>query len=66
MKKMLVFVFSLLPPLLPLFFWSGRADAQIAKEKPLMTKILPDIAGERGRDRNGRSRSGRGRSAAST
>ena len=48
MKKMLVFVFSLLPPLLPLFFPSGSADAQIAKEKPLMTKVLPDISGEEG------------------
>ena len=48
MKKMLVFVFSLLPPLLPLFFPSGSVDAQIAKEKPLMTKVLPDISGEEG------------------
>src|SRR5260370_15351508 len=48
MKKMLVFVFSLLPPLLPLFFPSGSADAQIAKEKPLMTKVLPDISGKKG------------------
>jgi hypothetical protein len=48
MKKMLVFVFSLLPPLLPLFFASGSVDAQIAKEKPLMTKVLPDISGEEG------------------
>ena len=48
MKKMLVFVFSLFPPLLPLFFPSGSVDAQIAKEKPLMTKVLPDISGEEG------------------
>ena len=48
MKKMLVFVFSLLTPLLPLFFPSGSADAQITKEKPLMTKALPDISGEEG------------------
>jgi quercetin dioxygenase-like cupin family protein len=48
MKKMLVFVLSLLPPLLPLFFPSGSADAQIAKEKPLMTKVLPDISGKEG------------------
>jgi quercetin dioxygenase-like cupin family protein len=47
MKKMLVFAFSLLPPLLP-FFPSGSADAQIAKEKPLMTKVLPDISGQEG------------------
>jgi quercetin dioxygenase-like cupin family protein len=48
MKKMLVFAFSLLPPLLPLLFPSGSADAQIAKEKPLMTKVLPDISGQEG------------------
>jgi quercetin dioxygenase-like cupin family protein len=48
MKEMLVFVFSLLPPLLGLFFPSGRADAQIAKEKLLMTKVLPDISGHEG------------------
>jgi quercetin dioxygenase-like cupin family protein len=48
MKKMLVFVFSLLPPLLPLFFLSGSADAQIAKEKPLISKVLPDVSGEEG------------------
>ena len=48
MKTMLVFVFSLLPPLLPLFFPSGRADTQIAKEKRLMTKVLPDVSGEEG------------------
>jgi quercetin dioxygenase-like cupin family protein len=48
MKKMLVFVFSLLPPLLPLFFPSGSADAQIAKEKPMMTKVLPDLPGKEG------------------
>ena len=48
MKKMLMFVFSLLPPLLPLFFPSGTAEAQIAKEKPLMTKVLPDMSGEEG------------------
>src|SRR5215469_13307913 len=48
MKKMWVFVFSLLPPLLPLFFPSGSADAQIANEKPLMTKVLPDIPGKEG------------------
>jgi quercetin dioxygenase-like cupin family protein len=48
MKKMLVFVFSLLPLVMPLFFPSGSADAQIAKEKPLMTKVLPDISGEEG------------------
>ena len=48
MKKTLVFVFSLLSPLLPLFFPSGSADAQIAKEKPLLTKALPDILGEEG------------------
>ena len=48
MKKMLVLVFSLLPPLLPLFFPSRSADAQIAKEKPLMTKVLPDLSGKEG------------------
>ena len=48
MKKILVFAFSLLPPLLPLFSSSSSADAQIAKEKPLMTKVLPDISGEEG------------------
>ena len=48
MKQMLVLAFSLLPPLLPLFFPSGSADAQIAKEKPLMTKVLPDISGHEG------------------
>jgi quercetin dioxygenase-like cupin family protein len=48
MNKMLVFVFSLLPLLLLLFLPSGSADAQIAKEKPLLTKVLPDISGEEG------------------
>ena len=48
MKKILVFAFSLLPPLLPLFIPASSADAQIAKEKPLMTKVLPDISGEEG------------------
>ena len=48
MKKKLVFVFSLIPLLPPLFFPSGSADAQIAKEKPLMTKVLPDISGKEG------------------
>ena len=46
MKKMLVLAFSLLPPMLPLFFPSGGADAQIAKENPLLTKVLPDISGK--------------------
>ena len=48
MKKMFVIVFSLLQPLLPLFFPTRSADAQIAKEKPLMTKALPDISGKEG------------------
>ena len=48
MKHMLVFVFSQLLPLLPLFFPSGSAAAQIAKEKPLISKILPDVSGEEG------------------
>ena len=48
MKKMLVFVFSLLPPVLPLFVPSGGAAAQIAKENPLLTRALPDISGKEG------------------
>lgn len=48
MKKMLVFVLSLLPSVSPLFFLSGSTGAQIAKETPLMTKVLPDIPGEEG------------------
>ena len=48
MKKMFVFAFSLLSPLLPLFFSSGSAAAQIAKEKPLISKVLPDVSGEEG------------------
>jgi quercetin dioxygenase-like cupin family protein len=48
MKKILVFVLSMFPRLLPLFLPSGSADAQIAKERPLMTKVLPDISGEEG------------------
>ena len=48
MKKMLVLVFLLLPLVMPLFFPSGSADAQIAKEKPLMTRVLPNISGEEG------------------
>ena len=66
MKKMLVFVLSLLPPLLPLFFSSGSADAQIAKEKSLMTKVLPDIPGKEGLIETVVSLSGRGHSGAST
>lgn len=48
MRKILVSVFSLLFPLLPLFFVSGSAHAQIAKERPLITKALPDIPGKEG------------------
>ena len=48
MKKMFVFVFSLLLPVLPLFFPSGGAGAQIAKENPLLTRALPDISGKEG------------------
>src|SRR5690348_13888159 len=48
MKRMLVFVFSLLPPMVPLFFPSDDAVAQIAKENPLLIKALPDISGKEG------------------
>lgn len=48
MSKMLLFpwlLFSFL--LLPLLAFC-RADAQVAKEKPLMTKHLPDLPGKEG------------------
>jgi quercetin dioxygenase-like cupin family protein len=41
MNKMLVFLF-----LLFLLFAPSSADAQVAKEKPLITKELPDVPGK--------------------
>lgn len=48
MKKILAFVFSLLPPFVFVFFAPGSAHAQIAKETPLLTKSLPDVSGKEG------------------
>ena len=48
MKNILVLAIVLLPALLALFLPSDRADAQIAKENPLLTKVLPDVPGKEG------------------
>lgn len=48
MNKSFVFLLLLFPfPLLPSLA-SASADAQVATETPLMTKVLPDIAGKEG------------------
>jgi quercetin dioxygenase-like cupin family protein len=46
MNKMLVFRLLLLPLLLFPLSLSRSADAQVAKETPLMSKALPDVPGK--------------------
>ena len=48
MSKMLLFPWLLFSFLLFPLFASSRADAQFAKETPLMTKVLSDLPGKEG------------------
>ena len=48
MKKMLVLGFSAFLSSLSLFFPPGSADAQLAQEKLVISKVLPDKSGEEG------------------
>lgn len=48
MSKMLLFPWLLFSFLLLPLLASSRANAQFAKERPLMTKDLPDLAGKEG------------------
>lgn len=48
MTKMSGFLLLLFPFLLFPLLASSSADAQIAKETPLMTKDLPDVPGKEG------------------